>query len=194
MSLSVTYLPEHEINAVMEKAPLISMDPHRVIYVGTFSKTLFPALRIGFVILPPCLKKQWNHLRTHTDVQNPPVEQIALAEFLHTRKFDRHIQKMRRIYGQRRQVLLESLKAASGNGWTAYGDKAGLHVAINFHERVFDSCFKQNCLRKGINIVPVESHCITKGVYPGMLLMGYGHLEPDEIRHGVSLLMDMVKW
>ena len=59
-------------------APLYSLDPQCVIYVGTFSKTAFPALRVGFVILPHELQRRWCELRTHHDVQNPPFEQAAL--------------------------------------------------------------------------------------------------------------------
>lgn len=163
-----------------------------MIYVGTFSKTVFPALRIGYVILPCQLQARWRDLRTHTDVQNPPFEQAALAEFLRTRKFDRYIQKMRRIYGQRRRVLLESLKEVFGNKWAAYGDSAGLHVAIDFPGMRFDEAFKSRCLQKGIYITPVESHCIEKGRHQSKLLIGYGHLETDAIRNGVALLSDII--
>jgi GntR family transcriptional regulator/MocR family aminotransferase len=174
-------------------APLHSMDPHRVIYVGTFSKAVFPALRIGYVILPRRLQERWRDLRTHTDVQNPPFAQAALAEFLRTRKLDRHVRKMRKIYGLRRQVLLESLKEAFGGGWTAYGDSAGLHVAIDFPGIRFDEDFKKRCLQDGLYITPAESHCIEKGRHQSKLLIGYGHLEPDLIKKGVQLLADIIK-
>jgi GntR family transcriptional regulator/MocR family aminotransferase len=173
-------------------APLYSMDPQRVIYVGTFSKAVFPALRVGYVILPYPLQNIWRKLRTHTDVQNPPFEQAALAEFLRTRKFDRHAQKMRRIYGQRRKVLLESLEETFGRGWNAYGDSAGLHVVIDFPERRFDEAFKNKCLQNGLYITPLESYCIKKGRHQSKLLMGYGHLEPDELKQGVVLLSDIM--
>ena len=174
-------------------APLYTMDPQRVIYVGTFSKAVFPALRIGYVILPYPLQAHWRDLRTHTDVQNPSFEQAALAEFLRTRKLDRHVQKMRKIYGQRRQVLLESLEEAFGSEWIAYGDSAGLHVAIDFPGIRFDEAFKSSCLKNGIYITPVESHCIEKGRHQSKLLIGYGHLEPDVIKNGVVLLSDIIK-
>jgi len=173
-------------------APLYSSDPQRVIYVGTFSKSVFPALRIGYVILPYQLHEQWCDLRTHTDVQNPPFEQAALAEFLRTRKFDRYVQKMRKIYGYRRQVLLESLKENFGSNWTAYGDSTGLHVAIDFPEMRFDETFFTNCLQNGLYITSVESHCIEKGLHQSKLLIGYGHLEPDEIKNGVVLLRSLL--
>lgn len=174
-------------------APLYTMDPQRVIYVGTFSKAVFPALRIGYVILPYQLQERWRDLRTHTDVQNPPFEQAALAEFLRTRKLDRYVQKMRKIYGQRRQVLLESLEEAFGSEWIAYGDSAGLHVAIDFPGMRFDEAFKKNCLQNGLYITAVESHCIEKGRHQSKLLIGYGHLEPNVIKNGVLLLSNIIK-
>lgn len=174
-------------------APLYTMDPQRVIYVGTFSKAVFPALRIGYVILPYPLQERWRDLRTHTDVQNPPFEQAALAEFLRTRKLDRHVRKMRKIYSQRRQVLLESLKEAFGSGWTAYGDSAGLHVAVDFPGMHFDEAFKKRCRQNGIYVTPVESYCIEKGPHQSKLLIGYGHLEPDVIRKGILMLSDIIK-
>jgi GntR family transcriptional regulator/MocR family aminotransferase len=174
-------------------APMYTMDPQRVIYVGTFSKTVFPALRIGYVILPYQLQARWQDLRTHTDVQNPPFEQAALAEFLRSRKLDRHIQRMRKIYGYRRKLLLESLAEAFGDKWTAYGDCAGLHVAIDFPGMKFDEAFQSNCLQKELYVTPVENHCIEKGRHQNMLLIGYGHLEPDQIKRGVELLSGIMK-
>lgn len=174
-------------------APLYTMDPQRVIYVGTFSKAVFPALRIGYVILPYQLQERWRNLRTHTDVQNPPFEQAALAKFLRTRKLDRHVQKMRKIYGRRRQVLLESLEEAFGSEWIAYGDSAGLHVAIEFPGMSFDETFKKTCLQNGLYITPVETHAIEKGRHQSKLLIGYGHLEPDAIQSGVVLLSEIIK-
>lgn len=174
-------------------APLYSMDPQRVLYVGTFSKILFPALRIGYAVLPQKFHKQWSDLRTHTDVQSPPFEQAALAEFLRTRKIDKHIRKMRGLYGQRRQVLLDSVKESFGSEWAAYGDAAGLHVAVDFPGMRFDESFRKSCLQKGILITPMESHSIEKGMHPGKLVMGYGHLEPDEIKSGVKLLADAIR-
>lgn len=173
-------------------APIYMMDPHRVIYVGTFSKAVFPALRIGYVILPNQLQERWCDLRIHTDVQNPLFEQAALSEFLRTRKLDRHVQKMRKIYGQRRQVLLASLEEVFGRRWSAFGDAAGLHVAIDFPGMKFDENFKNKCLQNGLYITPVENHCIEKGRHQSKILMGYGHLEPDIIRKGVILLSNMM--
>lgn len=169
-------------------APLCSMDPARVIYVGTFSKILFPALRIGYVILPPALITRWCRLKTYADVQNPPFEQAALAEYLRTRKLDRYVQQMRRLYGQRRQLLLQAITEAFGDTWCSWGDAAGLHLALAFPGRRFDQAFARRCRENGLLVTPVEQHSICKGRHLDKLLLGYGHLEADEISTGIRLL------
>lgn len=169
-------------------SPLYAMAPQRVIYVGTFSKVLFPALRIGYVILPRKLQEAWRILRMHTDVQNAPFEQAALAEFLQTRKFDRHIRTMRKLYGARRKVLLECLKESFGTGWRAWGDAAGLHLAVQFPQMRFDDAFFVKCRKHGIRIASVEQYSIRKGKHADKLLLGYGHLNEEEIREKIPLL------
>jgi GntR family transcriptional regulator/MocR family aminotransferase len=174
-------------------APLYALDPQRVIYVGTFSKILFPALRIGYVILPRPLQPQWRRLRLYTDVQNPPFEQAALAEFLSTRKLDRHVQNMRRLYGQRRHILLQTLAETFGNCWRPWGDAAGLHLALEFPGRRFDQNFSHHCQQHGIRLTPVDYHSIVKGRHLEKMLLGYGHLEPQEIRDGIRILYEHMR-
>ena len=174
-------------------APMCAMDGQTVIYVGTFSKSLFPALRIGFVVLPDSLRKKWGDIRTYMDVQNPALEQAALAEMLRSRRFDKHVQKMRKQYGQRRQILLESLHEAFGETCHACGDAAGLHVAVDFPGRRFDGTFHKICQRNGILITPVERHCIVKERHQSKILFGYGHLSPEEIRNGIQCFREVMR-
>ena len=169
-------------------APLYTMDAARVIYVGTFSKTMFPALRVGYAILPRQLQTRWRALRKHTDVQNPPWEQAALAEWLRTRQFDRHVYRMRKHYQQRREDLLRCLRAAFGDTCEPWGDAAGLHLAMAFSGMRFDASFETHCLSVGLHVVPVAAHCIQKGMHEDKLLLGYGHLTLEAIEKGVWLL------
>lgn len=171
-------------------APLWSMEPQRVVYVGTFSKSLFPALRIGFAVLPQALRARWLALRMHTDVQNPPFAQAALAEFLCARKMDRHVQAMRRLYGRRRAALLGALAAAFGNQAIPFGDPAGLHIAVAFPQYPIDERLLCLCKQRGLLLLPVEEHCAKKGRYTQMLLLGFGHLDEAEITEGVRLLAE----
>jgi GntR family transcriptional regulator/MocR family aminotransferase len=95
---------------------------------------------------------------------------------------------MRKIYGERRRILLDTLARTFDGEWRACGDDAGLHLAVEFPGLRFDDRFRKSGLEKGINITPVEYHCIEKGRHQDKLLIGYGHLEPDEIQSGVALL------
>jgi GntR family transcriptional regulator/MocR family aminotransferase len=169
------------------------MDDQRVIYVGTFSKVLYPALRIGYAIVPRSLQDRWKRLRTHTDVQNPSIEQAALAEFMRSRRLDRHVFSMRKAYGRRRQVLMDSLTEAFGNRWQPWGDAAGLHLAAAFDDMRFNEAFLDEAKRQSIRLTTVEAHCIQKGRHEDKLLLGYGHLTPEEIREGVERLKALVK-
>lgn len=126
-------------------------------------------------------------------MSKPPLfEQAALTELLRLRKLDKHIRKMRRIYGERRQVLLEALSKNFKSQWRTYGDTAGLHLAVEFPGMRFDDEFRKNCLQEGIYITPVERHCIQKGTHQNKLLIGYGHLSPEEIRKGIQLFSDFI--
>jgi GntR family transcriptional regulator/MocR family aminotransferase len=172
--------------------PLYALDPDRVIYVGTFSKILFPALRIGYVVLPEELHKGFSRLKTYADTQNPPFEQAALAEFLRTRKMDAHVHRMRKLYGERRLALLRGLQDAFGDGWRAFGDAAGLHMAVQFEGMRFGEGFKRQAREAGIRIARVEDHAVCRGNHADKLLLGYGHLTPEEIHAGVEILHSFI--
>lgn len=173
-------------------APLRSADPERVIYTGTFSKTLFPAIRIGFVILPAALQSQWLRRRRYADIQSPPFGQAALAEMLRTRKFDRHVQRMRRLYSRRREALLRALDERFRGRCEAVGDAAGLHVAVRFHGRRFGREFVALAKRQGVYAVPAERYAIHKGLHEDMLILGFGHLNEAEIKTGVDVLYRLI--
>lgn len=173
--------------------PLYAMDPQRVIYIGTFSKSVFPALRVGFVLLPRELQPSWRNLRTHNDIQNPIFDQAALAAFFQTRAFDRHVRAMKKRYAARRGTLVHSLKEVFTDACSICGDAAGLHLAVRFQGMRFSEGFHTFCLERGINVTEMESHCITKGKHMNELLLGYGHLLPEEIQNGVKLLAEAVR-
>lgn len=172
--------------------PLYSLDPSRVIYVGTFSKTLFPALRIGFAVLPKELQKKWRHYRNYLDVQNPILEQAALAEFLRSRKMDHHIRQMRRVYAKKRETLLQSAKEAFGSQIRAWGDESGLHVALEFSEMKFGKDFVSDCRSNGIQIQTVSQYCSDENSHADKLLLGYGHLNEKEIHEGIAALKSLI--
>ncbi|HPJ01488.1 MAG TPA: PLP-dependent aminotransferase family protein [Candidatus Limiplasma sp.] len=173
-------------------SPIRAMSASRIVYVGTFSKTLFPALRIGFVVLPEALQQQWKHSRNYMDVQNPVLEQAALAWFLQTRRMDKHIRRMKRLYGQKRQTLLLSLHSTFGDTAIPQGDASGLHIALRFPDYMFGEAFAKQCEKTGIRILPVSKYAESASAYHDTLLLGYGHLTMEQIEQGVKALFDAV--
>ncbi|MPM48708.1 HTH-type transcriptional regulatory protein GabR [bioreactor metagenome] len=169
-------------------SPVYAMCPARVAYVGSFSKTLFPALRLGFAVLPKPLQEAWRHYRTYMDVQNPVLEQAALAEFLRSRKMDRHVQKMRRAYGEKRGLLLAALQTKFGTEALPWGDASGLHLALQFPGACFGPKFTAACRTAGVRVATVAQYCPAPTEHRDKLLLGYGHLTPDQITNGVAAL------
>lgn len=169
-------------------SPVYALAPDRVIYVGSFSKTLFPALRIGFVILPKALQQRWCHYRTFMDVQNSISEQAALALFLQKRKMDRHIRQMRNIYAEKRQHLLHAIHKIFGSQTTVLGDASGLHLVLHLPDADFSAPFAQQALVAGIRINPVINYCTSPDGHQDKLLLGYGHLTHKQIEEGVQVL------
>ncbi len=172
--------------------PIYSMNSSHVIYVGTFSKTVFPALRLGFAVLPKTLQVKWKHYRNYMDVQNPILEQAALAEFLQRRKMDKHVQHMRHVYDEKRNTLLKSLEMTFGDSVCPWGDASGLHVALQFSGLEFGSKFALSCKNAGIRVPLLAQYCASRNDHKDKLLLGYGHLSSMQIQEGIQVLRQVI--
>ena len=106
-----------------------------VVYIGTFSKVMFPGLRIGYVIAPKSLAAAFVRAKWLADRQTPMLEQAALASFIREGHLERHIRRMRRLYGRRREALLEALDRHFGSRAQVLGDPAGMHTLVRFDDR-----------------------------------------------------------
>lgn len=173
-------------------SPIYSMDSSHVVYVGSFSKSLFPALRLGFAVLPKPLQKKWRHWRRYMDVQNPVLEQIALCEFLRTRKMDKHVRSMRRIYGEKRNVLLRCVEEQFGETANIWGDESGLHMALQVPGMEFGAQFERDSQSAGIRVDPVARYCPEETQHADKLLLGYGHLTHEQIQNNVPALHKLI--
>jgi len=112
-------------------ASLQGMDHHdRVIYIGTFSKVMFPALRLGYIVIPPDLVERFAAMRQSMDLCPSHIPQAVMLEFIREGHFARHIRRMRPIYAERCEVLVTELGRAFGEGAAIIGDEAGMHLAL----------------------------------------------------------------
>jgi GntR family transcriptional regulator/MocR family aminotransferase len=163
-------------------ASLQGLDDHEsVIYVGTFSKVLFPALRLGYVIVPPALIDAFLTMRRAMEVNLPRLEQAVLAEFITEGHFTRHIRRMRTLYASRREALLE---AAQVLPLEIEAPQTGMHLIGWLPDGEDDRAVSRQAAQHQVNVLPLSTLAIDPVPRAG-LLMGYAAINHDEIRAGV---------
>jgi len=171
---------------------LQGLAPDRVIYVGSFSKSLFPSLRLGCLIVPDLLVDKCREIKHLTDMHCPALEQFAMARFIRHGHFARHITRMRKIYKAKRDLLLQELRSHFKQ-IEFFGDSTGMHVVIRFPGKSFDHSLLETCRKEGVIVYPVEEHAMIKGHYPDHVILGYGHLDPALISEGVDRLATVLR-
>ncbi|MEM8503248.1 MAG: PLP-dependent aminotransferase family protein [Cyanobacteria bacterium P01_D01_bin.1] len=113
---------------------LQGLDTHqRVLYIGTFSKVMFPGLQLGYVVLPPSLVSVFAQAKWMCDRQSCLIHQAALTDFIAKGHLSKHIRRMRTLYAQRREALIVALESASSRSLSQVGEPAGLHIMVNLH-------------------------------------------------------------
>ncbi len=196
-----TYIVEDDYDSEFrfDGSPIQSMqylDPTKVIYVGTFSKTLMPALRIGYMVLPDDLLRKIEDIKYVADLHSPNFEQIALAKFIETGLFDRHINKMRRLYLKRRNVLIQCLENEFGERVTITGAQAGMHFVATFQDVTFDEALLSKISEKNIEITAINKHYIvdhTVCQIDNTLIFGYGNTKIEQMEMGIRLLANIIE-
>ena len=165
---------------------LHSLDNNKVIYIGTFSKALSPSIRIGYMVLPLPLLRLYQSRLTDIGVSVSGVEQKMLAHFIATGNFEKHINKMRKIYKEKRKLLEEKLSAMSNIKIS--GDKAGHHFLVQ-HDNLSEEQLCCLALKHGIKVYPISAYFIKHSNVPAnTVLLGYAGLDYDEISTCVELL------
>jgi GntR family transcriptional regulator / MocR family aminotransferase len=164
-------------------------DANRVIYIGTFSKVLFPALRIGYMILPPALVDPFLKVRRLVDIHSPILEQAVLAEFMIEGHFVRHLRRMRTVYTERRNALLE---AARELPLEIDSPEAGIHCVGWLPAGMDDLALANKAADYDLRLTPISSFGIESLARKGFLL-GYGGYGVQEIKEGVQRLGDLLR-
>ena len=162
----------------------------RVIYVGTFTKILFPALRLGYIVLPADLVPAFIEARRAMDLSSPTLLQSVLAEFIREGHFARHIRKMRLLCRERREVLVHALSEEIPE-LSVLGDEAGMYLAASFPESVCDRRISESAAREGLWAAPL-SECYLEKPRQGLLL-GYGGTPAEQIPARVRKLRDIIR-
>lgn len=167
---------------------LHGLSPDRVVYIGTFSKTLCPALRIGYLVLPPQLINLCRNHKWQSDLHNEVTSQLALARFIEQGHYLRHINRMRKHYLSRRRTLLRAIAEHFPENARIIGSATGLHLVASFPGYHFSEVDFNRFEAAGVRVYPVESHAIQAGRHTDKLMLGYGNLSTEEIHRGIDML------
>ncbi|MFD3944604.1 PLP-dependent aminotransferase family protein [Streptomyces sp. NPDC058579] len=177
-----------------DRAPvgaLQGLDPERVVYTGSVSKSLAPGLRLGWMLVPRELVAEVVERKRTMDLGNPALDQALLTEFVTRGAYDRHLRRCRRAYQERRDALVAALTEALP-GTTVSGIAAGLHIIARVEPRYGPTeRFVERAASAGVAVRPLEEFGTSRPADGAVrLVLGYAHLKPSAIARGVRLLAD----
>ncbi|MGH9673016.1 MAG: PLP-dependent aminotransferase family protein [Bryobacteraceae bacterium] len=164
----------------------LDRDGH-VLYAGSFSKVLVPSLRLGYIVVPGALVDDCIAARRLISYHAPTVEQAALAEFIADGHFARHIRRMRTIYAERQQVLIEESRRRLAGLLDVEPQEAGLALVGWLPEGVDDIAAARRAAEAGVDVAALSRSAI-EPLGRGGLVLGYAVASPREIREGVRRL------
>ena len=159
----------------------------RVIYMGTFSKVIFPSLRMGYLVVPPDVADAFIAARVVAAHHSPSVDQAALAEFIIEGHFERHIRRMRMLYADRQAALLHAASRSLRGLLDVRPAEGGMHVLGWLPRGVDDRLAFRAAAAAGVTAPPLSFYCLDTPARGGLLL-GYTGIEVREIREGVRRL------
>ena len=164
----------------------------RVIYIGTFSKALCPAVRLGYVVVPPSLWSQFLRARVAFDFFTPTLYQRVLAEFLHAGHFARHLRRMRSAYLERRDALLSGLSQHCGDLLRVHNSDAGLHVTVLLRAGLDDQDVITRLGRRGLTAVSLSNSYLGSDRRQGLML-GFGCVAPSRLLEATRVLGEVLR-
>ncbi|HET8675070.1 MAG TPA: PLP-dependent aminotransferase family protein [Blastocatellia bacterium] len=159
----------------------------RVIYLGTFSKILFPSLRLGYMVVPFDLVDAFKNARAILSRFSPSIEQAVLTDFMMEGHFARHIRRMRELYRERQECLIEAARRELGGALELEPDEAGMHLVGRLPSGADDRAVSRKANKLGVEASPLSLYFIERARTSGLIL-GYAGYDEREIRKGVRLL------
>jgi GntR family transcriptional regulator / MocR family aminotransferase len=172
---------------------LQSLDRHgRVIYCGTFSKVLFPGLRLGYMIVPSNLLEAFSHARALLDRNPPALTQATLHAFMQEGHFARHVRRTTKLYLERQLVLREALEKNLGDLLELRGFDAGMHLCGWLPPGMDDAQISSLAADRGLQVLPVSA-LSNQPLERGGLMLGYAAIKAQELKLGVKQLASIIR-
>lgn len=161
-----------------------------VIYISTFSKSLMPSLRIAYMVLPQVLLENYEKAFIHYSSTVPRLDQHTIARFMADGHFSRHLNRMRKVYKRKLQLLTDALQQYAPH--VSYsGDEAGMHILINVHTGVDEQTLEKAALMKGIRVYGLRAYRTATTSGTPSFLIGFGGLTDTDICSAVEQLMNV---
>ncbi|EQE08235.1 aminotransferase class I and II family protein [Clostridioides difficile CD13] len=172
---------------------LYELSPNKVIYIGSFSKILSPAIRVGFMLLPDNILESYKTLKMYSDVHTETILQHVLAEFIGNGGLEKYIFRMKKLYNRKRKYLIKVLNTEFKNELKIKGEAAGLHIVAHFYNVKFTESLIHKIFEAGIKVYPIQQYAIENILeYDHEIILGYAHLSFDEIEKGVKILSKII--
>lgn len=164
-----------------------------VIYIGSFSKSIFPGLRISYMVLPGNLMDEFLDRLVFFQCPVPVISQKLLASFFEGGYFERHLNRMRKKYKKKREILVKACNREFPEG-VIKGEDAGLHLLLELEDAPEEKRIVKGLGEAGILVHGLNEYYTTeeKNQKP-TLVLGFGNLEPDEIPRAVAVLADEIR-
>jgi GntR family transcriptional regulator/MocR family aminotransferase len=172
---------------------LQGMDSHeRVIYIGTFSKVLFPSIRVGYIVVPPQLWDAFIQARDALDLFSPTLYQLALRDFIDEGHFSRHLRRMRALYMRRRAALLDGLAEHCADRLVVHNADAGLHITTLLPETDDDVSIVRHMASHGLAGAALST-CYSGDDRKSGLLLGFGGSDESSIAAATRTLGEVLR-
>jgi GntR family transcriptional regulator/MocR family aminotransferase len=159
----------------------------RVIYVGSFSKTLFPALRLGFLVVPPDLQDGLVAARATADQHPPVLDQAVLADFLGEGHFARHLRRMRVAYRERLEALTDVAARFCGGILRLRPTRTGLHAIADL-DGADAVRVSEEAAARGVEVTPLSAYFAGPGRHANALVLGFAAVGAEAARRGMERL------
>jgi GntR family transcriptional regulator/MocR family aminotransferase len=164
----------------------------RVIYIGSFSKTLFPALRLGFVIVPSGLQETVKAVQRSGGHAPPTADQAALADLIARGHFERHLRRMRSVYRERAEALAAAVVRYTRGALRLRPIQAGLHAVADLDGVDARTLFREAATR-GVEVMPLSAYHLGRSRSDNAIVLGFGGVGPDAIARGMERLAGAIE-
>lgn len=161
---------------------------HKVVYIGTFSKSIAPAIRMSYMVLPDELMKLYRERIGFYSCSVSRIDQMIVKEFMESGSYEKHLNKMRAVYKGRHDLLMESLLAFREKFWIS-GENAGIHVLLESKEKHTEEELIQLAKEYKIKVYPLSSNDISEQhTERNTVILGYANISDEEIVTGIEQL------